>query len=446
MTDRPRRGVLPAAAFALGLVALAVMTGPAGAADLGSRKLTPGQEVVRWSGEDTSLNVAGNSSPVAQTCTDSTCDVIRLEVAMPAGSFPTARDGVLVSVKWSSDFGQWNLFVDGPDGVPVTGGIGIFSNAQAVLLPQPRNGIYTIHVVPFQNARPADHTYAAEARVYRDPLRGATPGTPLLPRLQTVAPYDFHIGDVPPLLSSPPGWRYTPDGTFPTSCYLDEQTDYGSSRCLRFSNNIRNLGAGPLVLRFRYDQLIRRCQMEQEITVPGAEPVDRNAGPCVFHPQHGHFHYQNFAQYLLYAVGTDGTPEAQPAAHSVKVGYCLVDVDDHAFGSAANRPRTYEVPTGCVPNTVLTTTAPGVWDYMGISVGWGDVYTWDLPGQYIDISHIGDGVYEVVSRANPDGSIVESAAGLETGITCIRIAGNKVSTIREFGSQSNTARLPLCRT
>jgi hypothetical protein len=81
---------------------------------------------------------------------------------------------------------------------------------------------------------------------------------------------------------------------------------------------------------------------------------------------------------------------------------------------------------------------------MGISAGWGDIYTWDLPGQYIDISHLGDGVYEVVSRANPDRAILESEPGLATGITCIRIAGDRVSVVREFPSQSSDAPLPDC--
>jgi hypothetical protein len=448
----PGRSALLATVLVANSVALAVVPVRARAADLGSRTLAPAHQVVRWNGSKTAVNVMGYGSPLAQTCTASTCDLMTLDVEMPAGAFPTAADGVLVSVKWANDFDQWNLYIDGPDGLPAGRGIGPFSNAQSVLLPQPNNGAYTVHVVPFQTTLPANRHYAGEARLYSDPQRGIAGSTPLLPRLQTVAPYDFHIGDVPPVASNPAGWRYTPDGTFPTSCYVDEQADYGSRRCLRFSNDIRNVGEGPIVLRFRYDQIAGQCQMEQEITVTGGDPVDRNAGPCIFHPQHGHFHYQNMAQYLLFAIGADGHPRASPVARSAKVGYCLVDVDDYSFGSAQTRPRTYPAvdadgthPTSCLPNTVPA-KHPAIWDYMGISVGWGDVYTWDLPGQYIDVSQVGDGVYEVVSRANPDGGIHESAAGLETGITCIRIAGDKVTTIREFPSQSNTAPLPDCPT
>jgi hypothetical protein len=150
------------------------------------------------------------------------------------------------------------------------------------------------------------------------------------------------------------------------------------------------------------------------------------------------------AQYLLFEVGGNGHPGGTPVARSRKVGYCLADVDDQSFGSAQTRPRTYgPIPTCDVPNSIPA-AHPAIWEYMGISVGWGDMYTWDLPGQYIDIGHVGDGVYEVVSRANPDGAILESAPGLETGVSCIRIAGDKVSMIREFPSQSNTAPLPEC--
>jgi hypothetical protein len=81
---------------------------------------------------------------------------------------------------------------------------------------------------------------------------------------------------------------------------------------------------------------------------------------------------------------------------------------------------------------------------MGISPGWGDIYTWDLPQQYIDISKIPDGVYEVVSRSNPDGGILTSDRSRETGVTCIRLQGTRVTTLFQLPSQANTAPLPAC--
>src|SRR5207247_317290 len=138
---------------------------------------------------------------------------------------------------------------------------------------------------------------------------------------------------------------------------------------------------------------------------------------------------------------------------SHKVGFCTIDVDDYNFGRPARlqRPRTYNFPTCNIPNaysTELASSSPyfpaEVPEYMGISPGWGDVYTWDLPGQYIDISAVPDGTYEVVARSNPDGAILTASRGKETGVTCVRIEGSAVETVKQFPSQSDAAPLPSC--
>ena len=267
-------------------------------------------------------------------------------------------------------------------------------------------------------------------------------------------PSNFHIADIPPVPSNPTGWRFTGPGTFPTnSCYTDETTQYGSTRCLRFDNDIRNIGAGPLILRFSYDPgaFIGHCNMQQEVLSSDASVTDRGAGACIFHPQHAHFHYQHMGRYQLFAVGPKGRPASRPVASSQKVGYCTVDVDDYSFGRPASleRPRTYSFPTCNIPNAYTTQLpvsgyGPGEPEYMSVSPGWGDVYTWDLPAQYIDISNVPDGVYEVVTRSNPDGALLTSSRDKETGVTCVRIEGGLVETLKEFPSQSNAAPLPSC--
>jgi hypothetical protein len=193
--------------------------------------------------------------------------------------------------------------------------------------------------------------------------------------------------------------------------------------------------------------------MNQEIISSDASATDRPAGPCEFHVQHGHFHYKNMALYQLYAIGRHGRPGAQPVATSRKLGFCTIDVDDYNFGqpAALQRPRVYSFPTCNIPNaytTELPLSSPYfpsmVPEYMGVSPGWGDVYTWDLPAQYIDISHVLDGTYEVVSRSNPDGALLTSSRREETGVSCVRIEGGAVETIREFPSRSNSSPLPRC--
>ena len=472
------RSMVVAAAL---LLALACAPGPALGAALPSQTLSNATQVLSWHGQSTDPTGQGYGPPIEQTCTTDTCDTLMLNVQLPPGTFTKGPkspappgisriqvsgapdmpgDGVLVSIKWATDFDQWNVFVDDMStGQTIAQGIDLDSNAQSVLLSRPHNGLYRIRIVPFYtDFDKRDLAYRGDARVFLDPTQRYPTTTPLLPQIQTVSPSNFHIGDVPPIASNPTGWRFTPDGTFSNSCYLDERLQFGSTRCLRFDNNIHNVGVGPLMLRFDYspDAFIGNCQMLQEVLSSDGSIADHGAGPCVFHPQHGHFHYQNMGRYQLYAVDSAGMPAAQPSAASNKVGFCTVDVDYYSFGAPAARqhPRTYSFPTCNIPNgysTQLPSSTPygpsGVPEFMGISAGWGDVYTWDLPQQYIDISHVPNGVYEVVSRSNPDGGITTSDRSLETGITCIRISGvngDQVTVLRELPSQSNAAPLPPC--
>lgn len=453
------------------------LTSSAAAATLGNRTLAKPGQVVTWHGKSPDPTGQGYGPPTEQSCTPSTCDSFVLHVKLPARTFPKgpknpsppgiARmnpegttdmpgDGILIAIKWATDFDQWNLYVDDmKTGQTVAQAIDVDSNAQSVLLGRPHNGDYKVTMVPFYtDFDKADLSYRGEARVFHDPTQRIAKKRRLLPQIRTQAPDNFHVADIPPVPSNPTGWRFTGPGTFPTnSCYLDETAQFGSTRCLRFDNDVRNIGAGPLVLRFAYtpDAFTGHCKMTQEMLSSNGSVSDRDAGPCIFHTQHLHFHYQNFGRYELYRVAPKGSPGARVAI-SRKVGFCTIDVDDYNFGkpAALQRPRTYSFPTCNIPNaysTQLPTVGygPGLPEYMGVSPGWGDVYTWDLPAQYIDITHgVPDGVYEVVSRSNPDGGLVTAGRGQETGITCIRLTGTKVQTLNQLPSQSNAARLPNC--
>jgi hypothetical protein len=469
------RGVTTFAVFALMACAFAA---PAGAVNLPNAELASKRQVLTWSGRNADLTEQGFGAPTEQSCTETTCDSFLLKLNFPAGTFPKAPlkpivagteriypegptdmpgDGVLITIRWPTDFDQWNLYVDDTStGETVAKAIDVDSNAQSVLLSQPHNGTYKVTIVPFYtDFQKADIAYQGSASAFLDPTQRYKTVKELLPKIATTAPSNFHIGDVPPTVSNPTGWRYTPDGTFANSCYLDETAEFGSTRCLRFDNDIHNIGAGPLILRFDYtpEDFSGNCEMSQEVISSNATAFDRPAGPCEFHKQHGHFHYKNMAIYQLYPVGAGGMPGKAPVATSHKVGFCTIDVDNYTFGQPAKhqRPRTYSFPTCNIPNAYSSELASGspyvpsgLPEYMGISPGWGDIYTWDLPQQYIDISSVPDGTYEVVSRSNPDGALLMSGRNKETGITCVHIAGTSVETLRTYPAQSNKAPLPTC--
>jgi hypothetical protein len=518
--------MLPAVAAVLALA-------PAARADnLADQHLTSATQVIRWGGSYNDPTGQGYNPATDSACTTNSaqanvCDIFTLRVDLdlpyalkgPRNPSPPGLtklqpypiqpgDGLLVSTRWPTDFDQWNLYVDGSSGNPSNAlcqgaaacGVDLDSNSQSVLVAPPPSAIqgntthwhttYTVKVVAFYtdfDTTGIDKSYRGQAQLFLDPSQRQSGRRPLLPAIQTVAPSNFHISDVPPLPSNPTGWRFTPLGTFANSCYLDETIQFGSTKCLRFDNATRNVGEGTLSLEFNYDaaalqtalqqtplpaELTGGCQMNQEVLYTDSTASLRNAGPCVFHTQHSHFHYQNFGRYQLFAVGADGNPHAiavpkgQPSAAPVsiarKVGFCTIDVDNYTFGmiAAMQRPRTFSFPTCNIPNGYgsagsqgaqgFDPTRAGTPEFMGISPGWGDIYTWDLPAQYIDISKVPDGVYEVASSTNFDGLLLTSSGAQETGVTCIQLntdaAGTtSVKTIKEFPSQPNDAPLPACQ-
>jgi hypothetical protein len=188
--------------------------------------------------------------------------------------------------------------------------------------------------------------------------------------------------------------------------------------------------------------------MQQVIRSTDGSARTRDAGACVFHPQHTHFHYLGLASYALYrAPASDAKTaadlRAKPVVTGTKIGYCLIDVD--LFANASNPktlwPRTYSFPTCNVPPGVpASPSAP--FAEMGISRGWGDVYTWDLPAQFLDITGVPDGTYDLVSTANPACKLAEAASGMEQAVTRIVLHGSDpVKTLGDFGPYP----MPGCR-
>src|SRR5205814_512037 len=65
------------------------------------------------------------------------------------GATDMPGDGVLITIRWATDFDQWNLSVDDMStGQTVAQGLDVDSNAQSVLLSRPHNGLYRIRAVP----------------------------------------------------------------------------------------------------------------------------------------------------------------------------------------------------------------------------------------------------------------------------------------------------------
>ena len=183
---------------------------------------------------------------------------------------------------------------------------------------------------------------------------------------------------------------------------------------LRFSNAIANKGDGPIELRPEEEN----CRSDGDTTdervayqrlypdtnddgffdrsLDNAAPVEVRAGCSEFHPDHNHWHFENFARYELLSFNPDGSVGELVSATTIsdKVGFCLVDSQHLAPKMPGSPPFQYY--TGS--STVVGCDEE---DTMGISIGWADIYSTWTPGQHVDVTGVADGTYCLRSTADP---------------------------------------------
>src|SRR5262245_44650967 len=203
-------------------------------------------------------------------------------------------------------------------------------------------------------------------------LQAAPSGTIHYPDLQAIIPLDSFSGNQP-----------TP-----------------TTRELRYTHRVANLGDGPLELQPTYNPATDSARAVQRLYTHDASgtwsivselPV---FGTFAYHPAHGHYHFP-FAKFGLYQIAADGSVGA-PAAISSKVGFCLGDDFDEDrtlphFGAFQYSGGNCTDPTHAE----------------GISVGKGDVYDSNDAGQSIDITNLPDGTYWFRTIADPDNYLAE---------------------------------------
>lgn len=157
---------------------------------------------------------------------------------------------------------------------------------------------------------------------------------------------------------------------------------------LRLTSAVANVGEGRLELR---GGAVHGDQQDvvQRIYQSDGSYNDVLAGSFIYHAEHGHIHFENFAAYRLREVSPDGGV-GDIVASGEKVSFCLLDVE--RYGS-----------TG--PSSPHFLTCGQV---QGISVGWADVYDRGLPGQSIDITGVADGQYWLEVVVDPYNLIQEA--------------------------------------
>lgn len=201
-------------------------------------------------------------------------------------------------------------------------------------------------------------------------------------------------------------------------------TTTGGGRELRYSTAMANAGTGAFELRGtpNYETGIdgvQRQLVNQRVYQSDGAPQDRFAGYFVYHPGHGHIHFDDMA-YGVIRIRTAGNGLGDVVALSPKTSFALIDIN--RFNSALpGSPSSAVYPTS--DNQV-----------QGISVGWNDVYGSGLAGQQINITGLANGDYWLELTVDPLNRIQETDETNNTSRLAITLSTLPTSGFRIFSS------------
>lgn len=195
-----------------------------------------------------------------------------------------------------------------------------------------------------------------------------------------------------------------------------------SRRFVYFSTTIWNRGPGILELRGAQIQGRETLLVTQHILREDGSQAVYAAGDFEYEPEHGHWHWENFSRYEIWSL----TPDLQlddRLAFNDKVGFCLRDVRVYR----AN-PAHIRLPEGQAQVADLEYDSC-FWTRQGLSTGWMDTYRSNVPGQFVEITRLEDGLYALVSTVDPDGMLRETDDWNNTSITYFALQGDRIEVV-----------------
>lgn len=309
----------------------------------------------------------------------------------------------------------------------------------SVPVPTEKLGVWEIRVL---GPEVDDWAYRVRAA-----LEGAPPGEPdlLTPNLTPWVPSEF--GFVAPA-SPTPGTaldNHNPPGPPGTSCHPEQESKESEhTKCLRFSAGIYNNGDGPLYLQFRdRDGDPNKPWAYQHVYYSDSTPgeyknedgtehdyLEIDAGGAEWHEDHGHRHFEDMVLYQLFSVSDDPVPppyQQGKALTEVGVG------DKHGYCTVSQRIERW---SGFAQDNQFA-SFPGWADVcdkaMTLERGWGDLYRWQRPGQYVAYDEVADadgtmraGFYVVRVTVDPKDLLLETKESDNRAYAYIRVVDGLV--------------------
>lgn len=184
----------------------------------------------------------------------------------------------------------------------------------------------------------------------------------------------------------------------------------GTQTLLRFSTITVNVGTGPLELRAG-PTVGSSQKVYQRIYLEGGGFEERVAGDFEYHPTHGHFHFEDYANYVLQPVDAPGASQRT----GTKTTFCIMDT------------TRYNTRLSGAPKKAFYTTCGS--QVQGMSVGWGDKYGYWLPDQWIDVTGLPDDTYVLRIIVDPLNRLAETSDDDNVSELRIQLGGGTVTVL-----------------
>jgi hypothetical protein len=188
----------------------------------------------------------------------------------------------------------------------------------------------------------------------------------------------------------------------------------GRKHFLRFTVDSLNAGDYPLEILSTPEDLSKNRAFQCIVWLARACTGRRQVGEVTFHEPHRHWHFNDFARYELRRVA-DGRVVTGPGgliASAGKVSFCLED-------SSGPNATSEEIANNAVMIAPLYAACDPL--LQGISARWIDEYTWDLPGQSLELDGAMDGTYALVIIMNPTRRLLETNYDDNTATQLVKI-------------------------
>jgi hypothetical protein len=204
-------------------------------------------------------------------------------------------------------------------------------------------------------------------------------------------------------------------------CFANERIRKGAERCLRFDGIVANSGKGALELAYEIDTSEGLAAAYQRVFNSDGSFEDRFATTSEYHPTHLHFHVSDFYVARLWSSNERGRKRgAAPVATGDKNGFC--PEDSEPIIEAEDQRRHYS----CFSEDERGLSASQV---VGISAGWVDIYSADLPDQFVEISGVPDGHYALEIEIDPNDVFEEADEDNNTVCVVLKLEGTTASLL-----------------